>query len=137
MPAVIIGNKLVVETNHWEGFVEEYVVVEGEVKKNVIYSKNVCDKHDCGSIAKIELIPKSRRVVVEVYAQMEEHSLLVPMFREFRTRYVWDGEWRKAWTKEYVDGILVRKNVLIPEEDVPEPDDTPEPEEIEDLEPEE
>jgi hypothetical protein len=132
MPAEIIGNKLVVETSYFEGFVEEYIVVEGEVKKNVIYSKNICDKYDCGSIAKVELIPKSRRVVVEIYAQMEEHSLLVPMWREYRTRYVWDGEkWRKAWTKEYVDDRLARKNVLIPEEDEPEPEDIPEPEEIE------
>jgi len=126
MPAEIIGSKLVIETNYWRGFIEEFVVVEGNVEKNVIYSKNVCDE-DCGSIAKIELIPKSRRVVVEVYAQMEEHSLLIPMWREFRTRFVWDGDkWREAWTKEYVDGRLARKNVLIPEEDVSEPDEEPE-----------
>jgi len=120
------GNKLIIDINHWSNFIENYVVVEGEVEKKVIYSKDVCDRHECGSIAQVELIPKSNRVVVEVYSQLEEHTLLMPMWREFRTRYVWDGkEWKVAWAKEWLDGRLVRKDVQIPEEDEPEPETAP------------
>jgi hypothetical protein len=130
----IDGNKLIIDINHWSNFIENYVVVEGEAEENVIYSRDVCDEHECGSIAQVELIPKSKRVVVEVYSQLEEHALLMPMWREYRTRYVWDGkEWKVAWAKEWLDGRLVRKNVIIPEEDEPEPEMTsPPPEEPED-----
>jgi len=101
----IEGNKLIVDVIHYDTFDEDYVIVLGEVEVNKIYEKV---SEDFGYVARVEIVPKSNKVVVEVYSQ--DFGEKFPFSKEVRSRVVWNGkEWTVEWTKKYENGRLVKK----------------------------